>query len=51
MPFCLNSTTKYPFFFSLYITEHKPLIFKGTVYFIVNIYDGDILVDEKIWPK
>jgi hypothetical protein len=45
LPFCLNPGNKYPFYFTLYITEHKPIIFRASIYFIISIYDGEELVD------
>jgi hypothetical protein len=51
LPFCLDPGSKYPFYFTLFITEHKPMIYRASVYFIVSIYDGEELVDEKIWPR
>lgn len=51
LPFCLNPYNKYPFFFTLYITDHRPLIFRTSIYFIISVYDGNKLVDEKIWPR
>lgn len=51
LPFCLNPGNKYPFYFNLYVTEQKPILFRTSLYFIVSIYDGKELVDEKIWPR
>jgi hypothetical protein len=51
LPFCLNSTTKYPFHFTLYLADHKLPVYRSSVYFIVSVYDGEQLVEEKIWPR
>ena len=51
LPFCLNPNNKYPFLFNIYIVEAKPTAFRSTVYFLVEIYDGDKLADSKVWPK
>lgn len=40
LPLCLNPNNKYPFFFNLYVSEQKPIIFRTSVYFIISIYDG-----------
>ncbi len=47
---CINASTKYSFYFNLHITEYKPTIFRSHVYFIIQIDDDGILVDEKIFP-
>ena len=27
------------------------MLYRTTIYFIINVYDGEQLVDQKIWPR
>lgn len=44
LPLCLNPTQTVPFNFSLYVSAASPTLVKVTIYFLVEIYDGKLLV-------
>lgn len=51
MPLCIHPTQTVPFNFSLYVSAASPTLVKVTIYFLVEIYDGKLLVEEKAYAR
>lgn len=44
LPLCLSPSQTVPFNFSLYVSAASPTLIKVTIYFLMEIYDGKLLV-------
>jgi hypothetical protein len=51
LPLCLPPLTSYAFNFTLYVADLNPQYIRAAVYFFIELYDGQRLVEEKIYPR